>query len=408
MRFLFLALLLFLIDYIAFKSVSLAIQDWSGTMRQIVTVIYWTTPVVAFLLFVSYVLSGRSAANQPVFNLLRILLVLIYVGKILTIGMLLLDSFRLLVLSLWSSATASDYDPSRSKFLAQLGILAASVPVALLSYGIIRNAYRYKVWRHNLFFDHLPEGFEGLKIVQISDIHAGSFREKEPIKHGIELINQENADFVFFTGDLVNNKANEMDDFISIFDKIKSKYGVFSITGNHDYGDYTQWESRAAKIENFQYLQTQHAKLGWQLLMNEHKVLNINGIKVAIIGIENYSGMPQFAKYGSLPKAYENIPTTDLQILLSHDPTHWDYEIRKNFPAIDLTLSGHTHGFQFGIEIPGWLRWSPSQYIFKQWAGLYQEGKQYLHVNRGFGFLGYPGRVGILPEITVLEIKKKR
>ncbi|MEY4902312.1 MAG: hypothetical protein RLZZ292_127 [Bacteroidota bacterium] len=407
MRFLFLALFLLLIDYAAFKSVSLATQDWSGTARQIVAIIYWTIPVFAFGLFVSYVLSGRSAANQSIFNLLRILLVLIYVGKILTIGMLLIDSLRLLMLSLYASVTVSNYDPSRSKFLAQLGILAASVPVVLLSYGIIRNAYRYKVWRHTLFFDHLPAGFEGLKIVQISDIHAGSFREKEPIKHGIELINQENADLVFFTGDLVNNKADEMDNFIDIFDKIKAKYGVFSITGNHDYGDYTQWESREAKIKNFTYLQTQHAKLGWQLLMNEHKVLTINNIKVAIIGIENYSGMPQFAKYGSLPKAYNNVPSTDLQILLSHDPTHWDYEIREKFPNIDLTLSGHTHGFQFGIEIPGWLRWSPSQYMFKQWAGLYQEGKQYLHVNRGFGFLGYPGRVGILPEITVLEIKRK-
>jgi hypothetical protein len=259
-----------------------------------------------------------------------------------------------------------------------------------------------------LTFDHLPKDFEGLKIVQISDIHVGSFKEKEPIKKGIEMINQENADLVFFTGDLVNNKASEMDDFISIFDKIKSKYGVFSITGNHDYGDYVRWESQSAKADNFRYLMKQHEKLGWKLLMNEHKILKIKGIDLAIIGIENYSGLPQFAKYGSLPKAYEGLPKVDLQILLSHDPSHWDVEVRKMFKAIDLTLSGHTHGFQFGIEIPGWFRWSPSKYIFKQWAGLYKEGEQYLNVNRGFGFLGYPGRVGILPEITVIEIKGKR
>jgi uncharacterized protein len=408
LRIIFLGLFLFLIDYTALKSLNLVIQDWSELAQKIVIGVYWMIPVLAIGFFTFNIYGLKPSHNQQIITILRSFFILIYLGKIMIILSLLLDSLRLMLLAAYSALMKTEYDPSRSKFLAQIGIITSGIPLALLSYGIIRNQYRYKIWRHTLSLEHLPDGFEGLKIVQISDIHAGSFQEKEPIKKGIELINQEQADLVFFTGDLVNNVANEMNELVDIFKEIKAKHGVFSVTGNHDYGDYMRWESKTDKENNFLALMKQHEKMGWKLLMNEHKILKINNIDIAIIGIENYSGQARFSKYGSLPRAYEKIPKADFEILLSHDPSHWDAEVRKDFPNIDLTLSGHTHGFQFGIEIPGWFRWSPSKYFYKQWAGLYQEGKQYLNVNRGFGFLGYPGRVGILPEITVIEIQKKK
>jgi predicted MPP superfamily phosphohydrolase len=245
----------------------------------------------------------------------------------------------------------------------------------------------------------------GYKIVQISDIHSGSFFLKEPVKNSVQMINGLNPDIVVFTGDLVNSKTNEVEEYLDVFDKIISKQGVFSTTGNHDYGDYSEWPDEDAKKKNFQDLKDAHKKMGWDLLMNEHRIIDVKGAKIGLLGVENYSAIARFPRYGKLDQAYANLPKTDVNILLSHDPSHWDFQIRPEYPDIDLTLSGHTHGFQFGIEIPGWFRWSPSQYMYKQWAGLYQEGKQFLYVNRGLGFLGYPGRVGILPEITCITLK---
>ena len=247
---------------------------------------------------------------------------------------------------------------------------------------------------------------DGLKIVQISDIHTGSFTRKEPVKGAIDLINQQQADLVFFTGDLVNSVASEVDNFLDVFNQIKSQYGVFSILGNHDYGDYVRWESAEAKHQNFEKLKDTHQHLGWDLMMNEHRIVEVKGEKVAVIGVENYSAHPRFPKYGDLEKAHKGTEVAVLKLLLSHDPTHWDDEVTRKFEDIAVTFSGHTHGFQFGLEIPGWIQWSPVKYVYKQWAGLYQNGSQYLYVNRGLGFLGYPGRVGILPEITVIELKK--
>ncbi|MCB0663552.1 MAG: metallophosphoesterase, partial [Saprospiraceae bacterium] len=239
-----------------------------------------------------------------------------------------------------------------------------------------------------------------------SDIHSGSFFLKEPIQNAIDIINKENPDLVLFTGDMVNTIADEMEPYMEIFSQIKAKYGVYSVRGNHDYGDYSRWPSAEAKEANHKKFEAIQSAMGWDLLKNENRILNIKGADLALIGIENTSGLPQFQKYGDLAKAHAGTESAKVKILLSHDPSYWEPGILSTYNDIDLTLSGHTHGFQFGIEIPGWIKWSPSQYMYKQWAGLYSRENQHLYVNRGFGFLGYPGRVGILPEITVLTLTR--
>lgn len=320
--------------------------------------------------------------------------------KIPVIAILFIDEIRRLIT--WTINT----DSSRSDFLIKLGLVVGSLPLAALIYGLIRNPYRYKLYKAKVSIKDLPESLEGLRIVQISDIHAGSFTYKEPIKNAIEIINQQNADLVFFTGDLVNSVASEMEPYMDVFDKINSKYGTYSILGNHDYGDYYRWNSKAEKVANMDHLMDIHKRLGWDLMLNEHRVVDIEGASIGIIGVENISAKMHFSVYGDMRKASKDCPDCDIKILLSHDPSHWDKEVTKDFKDINLTLAGHTHGMQFGIEIPGFFKFSPIQFVYKKWAGLYKEGNQYLYVNRGLGFLGYPGRVGILPEITLLELKR--
>jgi predicted MPP superfamily phosphohydrolase len=271
-----------------------------------------------------------------------------------------------------------------------------------LLYGF-GNKYRYHIKRIPLAFDNLPVSFKGLKIVQISDIHSGSFTDKKAVMHGVNMIMNEKPDLILFTGDLVNNTSEEMNDYMDVFSKLNAPMGVYSTLGNHDYGDYTHWNSREEKVANLERLKHIHSELGWRLLMNEHVALEKGEDKIALIGVENWSAKASFKKYGDLKKAYYGSAPYPFKILMSHDPSHWDAEVRRSYGDIDLMLSGHTHGMQFGIEIPG-FKWSPVQYIYKQWAGLYQEGAQKLYVNRGYGFIGYPGRVGILPEITVFEL----
>jgi predicted MPP superfamily phosphohydrolase len=251
---------------------------------------------------------------------------------------------------------------------------------------------------------NLPHGFDGIKIAQISDIHSGSFFNKTAVRGGVEMVMKEKPDMIFFTGDLVNNEASEVRDYFDVFDKLRAPYGVFSVTGNHDYGDYHRWPSESAKRVNFQNLIEAHRLLGFRLLMNENHFLEIDGDKVAILGIENW-GAGRFSKYGKLDQAYAGTEDSSVKFLLSHDPSHWDAQVRTHYPDIDLMFSGHTHGFQFGVEV-GNFKWSPSQYAYKQWAGMHQEGSQYLYVNRGYGYIGYPGRIGMPPEITIIELKR--
>jgi predicted MPP superfamily phosphohydrolase len=291
---------------------------------------------------------------------------------------------------------------SRSLFLSWLGITVGGGLFATLIYGF-SNKYNYKVRRIPIRFPNLPAAFKGLRIVQISDVHSGSFTNKDGVRKGVEKIMSLKPDLIFFTGDLVNNKAEEIEPYLDVFDKLKAPLGVYSIFGNHDYGDYVPWENEVAKRQNLETLKSHHAKMGWRLLWDENVAIERGGEQIALIGVQNWSGLRNFARYGNLEKAYAGAQNYPFKILLSHDPTHWDAEVRPKFGDIDLTLSGHTHGFQFGVEIPG-FRWSPVQYVYRQWAGLYREGPQAIYVNRGYGFIGYPGRVGILPEITLLEL----
>lgn len=281
-------------------------------------------------------------------------------------------------------------------------MVVASIPFASMLYGITFGKYNYKVKKVTLKFPNLDPAFDGYKIIQISDIHAGSFDSIENVSLGIEKINEEHPDLVVFTGDLVNDQAEEIDDYIDVFRQIKSKDGIYSITGNHDYGLYREWSSPQAQEENFKRLIQKHGELGFDILMNEHRKIKRGDAHFNLVGIENW-GLPPFPQKGDLNRALEG---TDDQftLLLSHDPSHWDAETIKHPKQIDLTLAGHTHGMQFGIEIPG-IRWSPVKYKYPRWAGLYQEGNKFLYVNRGFGFLGLPGRIGIWPEITVIELK---
>jgi predicted MPP superfamily phosphohydrolase len=283
-----------------------------------------------------------------------------------------------------------------------MGIVAGGGLFGSLLYGF-SNKYRYEVRRKKLSFTNLPPAFKGLKIIHISDIHSGSFTDKQAVSHGVDMILKEKPDLILFTGDLVNNLADEMEDYMDVFGRLNAPMGVFSTLGNHDYGDYVHWDSEEAKKANLERLKGVHKQLGWRLLMNEHVVLEKDNAQIALLGIENWSAKARFPKYGDLKKAYAGSEKYPFKILMSHDPSHWDAQVRPEFEDIDLMLSGHTHGMQFGVEIPG-LKWSPVQYLYKEWAGLYEQGRQKLYVNRGYGFIGYPGRVGILPEITVLEL----
>lgn len=336
-----------------------------------------------------------------------------FVGKLLILAVMLIDDIRRIFLWLilkYFPATDTSFSSkvgdgiTRSTFLKRLALLLGSVAIGGFLYGVT-NRYKYQVKRVRLKFKNLPEAFRGLKMVQISDIHSGSFDNKRAVKHGIDLIQNEKPDIIFFTGDLVNNKAEEIKPYMDIFSQLTAPLGVFSTLGNHDYGDYVQWESKQAKQDNLEELKSIHGKMGWKLMMNEHVILEKSADKIAVIGIENWGAKVGFPKYGDMKKAYNGLTEKNVpfKILLSHDPSHFDAQVVSDYKDIDLTLSGHTHGMQFGVEIPG-FKWSPVKYVYSKWAGLYRMGAQYLYVNRGYGFLGYPGRLGILPEITVFEL----
>jgi len=290
----------------------------------------------------------------------------------------------------------------RRQFLVKSGLALASIPFASMLFGITKGKYWYTIKKIPLAYKALPKAFSGFKVVQISDVHAGSFDSKEDVARGIQMINELNPDVILFTGDLVNNKADEIEPYVDLFSSLKANYGKFSTLGNHDYGDYVKWESDQAKQANMDKLFGLHEKMGFDLLNNENRQIQKDGEFINIIGVENW-GRPPFPQFGDLDKALVGVQPDEFNILLSHDPTHWSMKVIENPMPVELTLSGHTHGMQFGVEIPGW-KWSPVKYIYKNWAGLYEKEDQKLYVNRGFGFLGFPGRVGMWPEITLIEL----
>lgn len=295
--------------------------------------------------------------------------------------------------------------PSRSFAISELAVIVAGILFFLLLFGVTRGRHYYKVRKQTIYFDDLPAAFDGFTITQLSDIHAGSFTDKKGVQKGIDLVNAQQSDLILFTGDLVNNEAKEMDPWISVFSELNAPYGKYSVLGNHDYGDYISWESPQTKQANFSRLKQVHHEMGFQLMLNEYKTIEKSGETITLIGVENW-GKGGFHKYGDLKKASLNVTDDAFKILMSHDPSHWDAEVNKHQQPIHLTLSGHTHGMQFGFEIFG-FKWSPIKYVYKQWAGLYQHNKQYLYVNRGFGFLGLKGRIGMWPEIAVITLKRK-
>lgn len=377
--------------------------------KWILTAYKWLS--VLLVLFIVYQITkfdrrvGQTA--QTLFTLGLLLLVLLP-KIVLTLILLAEDVYRLLFGSISyfvSEQRPSDFLPERRKFISQLAMGVAAIPFMGLVYGMTKGKYNYKVIRQTLFFPDLPEEFEGFTITQISDVHSGSFDNPEKIKYAIDLINQQKTDMMLFTGDIVNTHAKEMHPWIDVFSKIEGhEYGKYAVLGNHDYGEYVTWPSQAAKDENFKAIKDLYGQIGFRLLLNEHVKIKKGTDELALVGVENWGH--NFKQVGNIDKASEHLSAADFKILMSHDPSHWEYIVKKHPKNFQLTLSGHTHGFQFGIEIPGVIKWSPVQYVYKQWAGLYQELGRYIYVNRGFGFHAYPGRVGIWPEISVFELKK--
>jgi len=411
-----LVVFILLIDIYVFQAVRAAVYMSNSRVRTIVYSIYWFISISGLLTIalLPYVNWHDWPAN--VRSYVMAILMGLVVAKLIVVLFLLLDDVRRGIQWLIGKFTAGNAalpastgeGISRSQFFSKAGLLMGGSLFATLLYGF-SNKYNYRIHKLKLAYKNLPPAFKGLKVVQISDIHAGSFGDKAAVMKGIDMINAQHADLVLFTGDLVNDRSLEMDGYMDVFSQIKAPLGVYSTLGNHDYGDYYVWPDKdaggysALRTKNLERLKEIHGELGWRLLMNEHVLLEKEGQKIAVIGIENWSAIKRFPRYGDLKKAYEGTAGVPFKILLSHDPTHWSAQVRPEYGDIDLMLAGHTHGMQFGVEIPG-FKWSPAQYMYKEWAGLYKHGEQRLYVNRGFGFLGYPGRVGILPEITVIEL----
>ena len=334
---------------------------------------------------------------------------LVFVPKlVLTFVMFSEDLVRILTGAVNFFITSDEKIPflaDRRKFISQIGLGLAAIPFLSLIYGITIGRYNYKVIKQRLFFEDLPTEFDGFTITQISDVHSGSFDNPEKINYAIDLVNEQNSDLILFTGDIVNNKAEEMHPWIDVFNKIQDhKFGKFAVLGNHDYGEYIDFPNQKAKQENFEAIKNLYSQIGFDLLLNQHKIIEKNNDKLAIVGVENWG--KGFKQAGDLNKAATHLSKDDFKILMSHDPSHWEYEVKNHDKNFQLTLSGHTHGMQFGIEIPGIIKWSLAQFAYKQWAGLYENVGRYIYVNRGFGFHAFPGRVGIMPEITVIELKK--
>ncbi|MEL6811271.1 MAG: metallophosphoesterase [Bacteroidota bacterium] len=333
----------------------------------------------------------------------------LFVPKLFVIVFMFGEDIIRLFVGLFSKLGGSEeafYIPSRRKFISVMALGIAAIPFTSLLIGMFRGKYNYKVLKYALEFDDLPEAFDGYTITQISDVHSGSFDNENKVAYGIDLINEQGSDVILFTGDLVNNVATEMERWKSHFSRLRAKDGVFSVLGNHDYGDYMEWESKEAKERNLAYLKEIQKDMGWELLLNENRTLERNGQTIKLIGVENWG--QGFKQVGDLNKACEGVSKAEFKVLMSHDPSHWKEQVKQDDRNFHLTLSGHTHGMQYGIEIPGWIKWSPVKYRYENWAGIYEEFGRYINVNRGFGFIGYPGRVGIWPEVTVIELKKRR
>lgn len=365
---------------------------------------YWVISLAVYGIFTYEVShfqrSDRSTARAQIMISLFLIFIL---PKIFIVLFLLIDDIvRTGGYLIGFAKPSENFFPERRKFLSLVGLGMSGVLSALFIDGITFGKYRHKVRRVKVKFPNLPQNFKGYKIIQISDVHSGSFSDPSKLQHAVDLINEQKPDLVLFTGDMVNNVADEFKPFIPLFSQIKAKDGKFAVLGNHDYGDYVTWASPNAKKENLDTLISYEKQAGFDMLRNEHRVIEKNGEKIYILGVENW-GLKPFPQFGKLDDALKGVPDSATKILMSHDPTHFDYVVKKHPKDIHLTLSGHTHGMQFGLDLKN-IKWSPVQYRYPKWADLYESEGKLLYVNRGFGVLGYPGRVGVLPEITLFEL----
>ncbi len=402
-RLLFLITILLVVELYAFQAFKTLIKHrWILVSYELIS--------LAALIFIIYSFTQFDRSiGQTRYTLFTLgLLLLIYIPKIVVaLVMFGEDVYRVLMGSInyFINNDNADFLQSRRKFVSQLGLGLAAVPFLSLIYGMTIGKYNYKVIKQRIFFPDLPDAFDGFTITQISDVHSGSFDNPEKINYAIDLINEQESDMILFTGDIVNTHAKEMHPWIDVFKRIKSyEYGKYAVLGNHDYGEYVEWPSLQDKEKNFKDIKQLYGDIDFKLLLNEHAFIEKGSDRIAVVGVENWG--KNFKQAGDLNKASQHLNKEDFKILMSHDPSHWEYEVKQHDKHFHLTLSGHTHGMQFGIEIPGFFKWSLAQYVYKQWAGLYEEFGKYVYVNRGFGFHAYPGRVGIMPEITVIQLKK--
>lgn len=398
-----------LIDLYVWQGIKFLLRNSSPKKFKITKIIYWS---YSALIYTAFIL-GSVAHLKPTTwgKFVGAFVLFIIICKILYILFLIFDDLQRIIRHILhyfkkkrdNNLSEPEHGITRLKFLHYMGLGIGGLFISGAVWGIFKGAHNYLIHRKTLKIDGLPESFKGLKIVQISDIHSGSFWDREAVKKGIQLINKEKADMVFFTGDLVNDTSKEVEPWIDVFKEIKAPLGVFSTLGNHDYGDYVQWNSLEDKIQNLNEMIQHHKSLGWDLLMDEHRIIEKNGEKIAILGIQNWSNVGKFPKYGDLEKAYKGTEDIPVKLLLSHDPTHWRQQVLNHKPDIKASFAGHTHGMQFGVDT-AFYRWSPAKFIYPEWLDLYTENNQHLYVNRGFGYLGYPGRMGIYPEISVFTL----
>ncbi|MFT5884351.1 MAG: putative MPP superfamily phosphohydrolase [Arcticibacterium sp.] len=412
--FLLLITILLLLDWYIFSGLKFVTRSWSDTSQKLLSFIYWFIPIASILSVVSVIYVFNDRLSYQVRTFIISIIFIIYISKFISGILLLVTDIIGLLQGLYASiakrfGTNSEVIKdagtiSRSEFLTTSALAVGAAHVGALTWGIISGAHDYRIRRTPLILKNLPAQFHGLKLIQISDIHSGSFFNKTAVEGGVDMLLKEKPDMVFFTGDLVNNKAEELTAYFDIFKRIKAPLGVYSTLGNHDYGDYTSWPSEAAKMANIKDLMKAHELMNWNLLMDENKTVTIENESIGILGIQNWGA--GFSQYGNLDKALKNTDDLNTKLLLSHDPSHWRHQVLKH-TNIDASFAGHTHGMQYGVEV-GDFKWSPVSLRYKEWAGLYTEEDQHLYVNRGYGYLGYPGRLGILPEITVFELKKLR
>lgn len=402
-----------LIDWYVFQALKSIALGWAPRTRWTVYALYWSVSIMALGLVLSLTYTSYESWHRLLRTYVFATITGLFFAKILASTFFLVDDLRRLLQwtagfvfpNLRPSDTGGNGGITRSVFLSWVGIATGGGLFGTLLYGF-GNKYRYQVKKVALQDERIPAPFKGFRIIHISDIHSGSFTDRAAVQKGVALINQQQPDLIVFTGDLVNYAAEEMEAYIEVFAELKARYGVFATLGNHDYGfprAGSREANREAQLRNAEAVKEVHRRMGWKTLSNAHEQIEINGQRIALLGVDNISAKANFPSFGNLAAAYAGTEQVPFKILMSHDPSHWNAEVTATFTDINLTLSGHTHGMQFGVELPG-FRWSPVKYVYRQWAGLYEQGSQKLYVNRGFGFIGYPGRVGIMPEVTLIEL----